>query len=88
MCVRECICMHVGGTVTGACMPYGMQFKYFCEFLNSTVEPLIVDPPKYIASDCIINFSTKDTVRGPKNYMPYTFSTSKRGIPLYTGQNS
>ena len=38
-----------------------------------TVEPPIVDPPKL--GHCIINLSTKDTVRGPKNYMPYSFST-------------
>ena len=36
-------------------------------------------------------YKLKDTVRGPKNYMPYSFSTfrtSKRGQPLYKGQNS
>ena len=56
---------------------------------SNTVEPPIVDPPKQ--GHCIINLSIKDTVRGPKNYMPYSFSTfrtSKRGQPLYKGQNS
>ena len=35
---------------------------------------------------CIINLSTKDTVRGPKNYMSYSFRTSNRGLKDKTAE--
>ena len=48
----------------------------------------IVDPPN--KGHCMLDLSIKDAAQSPNNYSPHSFNTlrtSKRGQPLYQGQN-